>query len=274
MQTIQSKTILFVTGAFVSHHCWDEWRTYFESKGYTTYAPPWPYKDAPAAELRRRHPDGPLATLRLTELVDHYADFARMLPEKPIIIGHSLGGLVTQILINRDLGAAATALHTVPPQGVFPYEFSFLKSTWKALGLFTSTKKTYLMSFKDWQYAFTNGMSLVDQKASYEKIAVPESKTVTRDGLTDAAHVDFDKPHAPLLIIAGSADHTMPAHLSQRIFNRYNKKNGSITEYKEFAGINHYVLGLPTWKNQANYILEWIGKLSVDQRMMEYIHVV
>ncbi|MDO1449702.1 alpha/beta hydrolase [Rhodocytophaga aerolata] len=271
MQTIQSKTILFVTGAFVSNNCWDEWKPYFESKGYTTYAPPWPYKDAPAAELRRRHPNGPLATLRLKQLVDHYAKFAKMLPEKPIIIGHSLGGLITQILINRDLGAAGAVLHPVPPQGVFPYEFSFLKAGWKALGLFTSTKKTYLMSLADWQYAFTNGMSLADQKASYEKITVPESKMVARDGLTNAAYVDFDKPHAPLLIIAGSADHIMPAHLSRRIFNRYNKQNGSVIEYKEYPGINHYVLGLPTWKTQANYILDWIAKLSIDQPLKEYI---
>ncbi|WP_229208424.1 alpha/beta fold hydrolase [Dyadobacter psychrophilus] len=94
----------------------------------------------------------------MQEVIDSYADFIQKLPEKPIIIGHSLGGLMTQVLINRGLGVAGAAIHSVPPQGVFPYEFSFLKAGWKALGLFTSLKKTYLMSLSDWQYALTNGM--------------------------------------------------------------------------------------------------------------------
>ncbi|WP_229214369.1 esterase/lipase family protein [Dyadobacter flavalbus] len=142
MKSSSTKTIVFVTGAFVSNSGWDSWRTYFESKGYTTYAPPWPYKDASAAELRDRQPhDTQLALLTLDELVNSYADFVKSLPEKPIIIGHSLGGLITQILLNRDLAAAAVAIHSVPPQGIIPYEFSFLRAGWKALGFFYTCQK-------------------------------------------------------------------------------------------------------------------------------------
>jgi len=262
MKSSNSKTILFVTGAFVHHSGWDEWKTYFESKGYKTVAPPWPFKDAPtAADLRNRQPnDTNLAALTLTELVDHYIDIAKSLPEKPIAIGHSLGGLITQILVNRDVVVAGAAIHPVPPQGVIPYEFSFLKAGWKALGLFTSLKKTYLMSLPDWQYAFTNGMSLADQKASWEANTIPESKTVARGGLTSAAKVDFDKPHPPLLITSGSEDNILPASLNIRNFKAYNKNNGSVIEYKEFKGRNHYVLGQPTWKEDADYILEWLDK--------------
>ena len=116
MKTIQSKTILFITGAFVSHHCWDDWRTFFEGKGFKTFAPSWPHKDGTAKELRYRQPnDVALATLTTTELIDHHADFARKLPEKPIIIGHSFGGLITQVLINRGLGAAGVLVHSAPP---------------------------------------------------------------------------------------------------------------------------------------------------------------
>ena len=127
MKTIHSKTILFITGAFVSHTCWDEWREYFEGKGYKTHAPPWPHKNATTQELRDRQPnDVALARLTTVELIDHYANYAKSLPEKPILIGHSFGGLITQVLINRDLGAAGVAIHSAPPKGVFPYEFSFL----------------------------------------------------------------------------------------------------------------------------------------------------
>ncbi|SEI53429.1 Alpha/beta hydrolase family protein [Dyadobacter sp. SG02] len=255
---MKTNTVLFVTGAFVTHHCWDEWRGYFENRGYTTVAPAWPFKDATAAELRARQPhDTDLAHLTLAELVDHYADIAKSFPEKPIIVGHSLGGLITQILLNRDLAAAAVAIHSVPPQGIIPYEFSFLKSTWGALGLFTSLDETYLMPFDTWQYAFVNEMPLEEQQKAYDLFTAPESKRVARGGLTSAAAVDFDKPHAPLLLTSGSLDNIIPAHLNNRNFERY-KKNGSVLEYKEFPGRNHHVLAQAGWEADADYVLDWI----------------
>ncbi len=259
MKTITSRTIVFVTGAFVTHLGWKPWQEFFESKGYKTLAPPWPHKDGTVAELRKRQPnDTDLAFLTLSEVIDNYAKIIKGLPEKPIVIGHSLGGLMTQIIVNRDLPAAGIAIHPVPPLGVFPYEFSFLKAGWKSLGLFTPTKKTYLMSFKDWQYAFVNGMSLEDQRAAYEANTIPESKTVARGGLSGAAKVDFDKAHPPLLIMAGGNDNIIPAHLNRRNFKRYKQRPDSVLEYKEFPSPNHFVVGLPTWKENAEYILKWI----------------
>ncbi|HEY9047660.1 MAG TPA: alpha/beta fold hydrolase [Ohtaekwangia sp.] len=257
---IQTKNVVFVTGAFVTNLGWNPWIEYFQSKGYTCVAPPWPFKDAPPDVLRKRQPnDIDLATLTLSEVVDHYAGIVKSFPEKPIVIGHSLGGLMTQIIVNRDLAAAGVAIHSVPPLGVFPYEFSFLKAGWKALGLFTSLKKTYLMSFKDWQYAFVNEMPLEEQLEAYEQNTIPESKTVARGGLTSAAKVDFDKPHVPLLLTSGDLDTIIPAHLNLRNYKRY-KKNGSVLDYKEFKGRNHYVVGQSTWKEDADYILEWLAK--------------
>lgn len=261
MKTINSNTVVFIHGAFVHYSTWDEWRAYFESKGYKTLAPPWPHKEAPPEVLRSRQPDADIASLRLAQVIDHYAGIIKKLPEKPILVGHSLGGLITQVLVNRGLAAAGIAIHPVPPQGVIPYEFSFLRAGWKSLGLFTSARKSYLMSFRDWQYAFTNGMPLAGQKEAYESAVVPESKLVARDGLTSAARVDFNKPHAPLLFMSGTADHIMPATLTYRIYKRYLKKgngNGSVTEYKEYKGKNHYVVGLPGWKENADYILGWV----------------
>lgn len=258
MTTTNPKNVVFVTGAFVTNSCWDEWKAYFESKGYSTVAPAWPFKDGTAAELRARQPhDTDLAHLTLKEVIDHYTAIVQSYPEKPIVIGHSLGGLITQIIVNRDLAAAGVAIHSVPPLGVFPYEFSFLKAGWKALGLFTSLEETYLMSLEDWQYAFVNGMPLEEQEASYEAFTIPESKTVARDGLSSAAKVDFEKPHAPLLLTSGDLDHIIPAHLNLRNFRAYEGSH-SILDYKMFIGRNHFVLGQPTWKEDADYILDWI----------------
>jgi pimeloyl-ACP methyl ester carboxylesterase len=266
MQTIKSKTIVFITGAFVNNSCWDEWRAYFESKGYKTIAPPWPFKDASTDELRARHPhhDIELARLTLKELVDYYQNIITSLPEKPIVMGHSYGGMLTQIMVNRDITAAGVAIHSIPPQGVLPYEFSFLKAGWKSLGAFTSLDETYMMSFEDWQYAFVNGMALEDQKKAYEKYTIPESKTVARGALTDVAKVDYKKEHAPLLFTAGDTDHITPAHLNNRNFNAY-KKNDSVLDYKLFTNRNHFVLGLPTWKEDADFILNWLNTVPTQK---------
>lgn len=262
MSSITTKNVLFVTGAFVTHHSWDEWVAYFNGKGYNAINPPWPHKDGTVTELRNRQPnDVALATLTLSQLIDHYANIAKSFSEKPIIIGHSLGGLITQVLLNRDLAAAAVTLHSVPTLGVFPYEYSFLKAGWRSLGLFTSVKKTYLMSFKTWQYAFVNGMSLTDQQHAYDISTIPESKTVARGGLTKAAAVDYNKPHAPYLMTAGSNDHIIPPHLNYRNYKRYKKDNGSILDYKEFPGRNHYVVNQPTWKENADYVIDWLRRL-------------
>lgn len=258
MRKVTATCIVFITGAFVSNSCWDEWRAYFEMNGYKTIAPPWPFKNGTAAELRSRQPeDTDLAALTLSELIDYYVSIIRHMSEKPIVIGHSLGGLITQVIVNRDLAAAGVAIHSVPPLGVFPYEYSFVKAGWKALGLFTSLKKTYLMSFKDWQYAFVNEMQLEDQNIAYHKFTIPESKIVARGGLGAAARVNFRKEHAPLLFTSGSIDNIIPAHLNYRNYKKY-AKNNSVVAYKEFPGRNHFVLGQPGWKNDAAYILKWL----------------
>ncbi|WP_295123542.1 alpha/beta hydrolase [uncultured Chitinophaga sp.] len=261
MSGIRSKTILFVTGAFVSHYCWNDWAAFFESNGYKTVLPSWPAKEGEPAALRASQPNKAIAELRLAQVIDHYANIARNLPEKPIIIGHSLGGLITQVLVNRGLSAGAIAIHSVPPQGILPYELNFLKSNTKALGYFTSIDEAYLRSFPSFQFAFTNGMPLAEQQAAYDALCIPESKRVVRDGLTSAAAVDFSKPHPPLLFLAGTEDHCIPPTLNERTFKKYKKNDtpGSVTEFV-LKQRNHFVLGLPTWKEDAGYVLDWIKK--------------
>jgi pimeloyl-ACP methyl ester carboxylesterase len=269
METNQTKTILFITGAFVGNNCWDAWRSFFEEKGFTTSAPPWPFKDASVPELRARHPhhDQELARLTIEDLLAHYEHIIRSLPEKPILIGHSYGGLMTQIFINRGLAAAGIAIHSVPPLGVFPYEFTFLKAGWKALGVFTDLDETYMMSFEDWQYAFVNGMPQDAQQAAYDTYTIPESKTVSRGALSAAAKVDFKKPHVPLLLTAGDTDHIIPAHLNHRNHRAYETP-GSVTDYKVFPGRNHFVLGQSAWKEDADFIFNWI-KNNVKNKVAE-----
>ncbi|TCC88530.1 alpha/beta hydrolase [Pedobacter frigiditerrae] len=257
MKIVKPKTIVLITGAFVSYAGWEEWKTFFEENGYTVIVPSGPHKEAPAPVLRQRHPDAAIASLTMAQLLDYYQNIITQLPEKPILIGHSLGGLVTQLLVQRGLATMGVCYHSVAPAGVLSFAWSFLKSVTPALGIFSSTKKTYLMSFKHWQYTFTNGMSLADQQDSYNKSVIPESRNLMRDGLRSISKVDFNRPHVPLLFVSGDIDHIMPASLNLTNFKKYKHKN-SVTEYKEFKGRNHYAMSQPTWKEDINFILNWI----------------
>ncbi len=256
----QPNTIVFITGAFLHHSCWNNWRAFFESQGYTTIAPPWPYKDTSPEVLRNSHPNAEIASNRLSKLTDYYYDIVSQLPGNPILIGHSLGGLIVQLLLQRGVGFCGVAIHPVPPKGIFTFKLSFFKAGWGALGLFTSVKKSYLVSFQSWKYAFTNGMDCETQKELYYQYAIPESKLIVRDTLTSAAKINFENPHPPLLITSGTADHSIPASLNYANFKKYRRSN-SVTDYKEFTGRNHFVLAQPTWKEDADYILNWITKL-------------
>ncbi|MCF0054759.1 alpha/beta hydrolase [Dyadobacter sp. CY356] len=253
-------TVLFVTGAFVSNACWDDWKQFFEKQGYRTLAPPWPNKDAAAEELRNRQPNPAIAGNRLAELIEYFAEIAANLPEKPILIGHSIGGLITQLLLQRNLGRAGIAIHSVPPQGIITFKLSFLLAGWGPLGFFTPVGESFMMSFKQWQYAFTNGLPIEVQKEGYYKLAIPESKQIVRDTITSVAKVDFKKPHSPLLLISGTADHTIPDSLNYDNYRKY-KSGGSITDYKKFPGRTHYVLGQEGWKEVAYYISDWLQEV-------------
>ncbi|MGC4038486.1 MAG: alpha/beta hydrolase [Chitinophagaceae bacterium] len=264
------KNILFITGCFVGNNCWDEWQTYFQNKGYSTSAPPWPHKIGSPAQQRLLHPDkNPgLTRLTLSDLVDHFEHIAKSFDEKPIAIGHSMGGLITQILVNRGAVAAGVAIHSVQPAGIFPYEFPLFKLGWKFLGIFSSLRKTYLMTFKDWQYAFTNGMSLEEQQRAYGQFVIPESKRVNLGGLGSAAKIDFKRAHAPLLITSGTTDNIIPAHLNWRNSKKYKQRNDSIVTYKEFPGRTHFVLGQQTWQEDAAFIVDWLSNQFNDVSLL------
>lgn len=252
-----SKTIVFIHGLFVTNTCWDEWIKYYEAKGYKCYAPAWPLKNDSPKNLRKNIAECTIETLRLETILKFYEDTISKIGGKPILIGHSLGGTLVQLLINKGYGAAGVCIHSGPPKGLISFKYSFLKS---AFPLLTATKKKpYLMSFKQWQYSFTNGMTLEQQKNTYEEFLSPESAHVFLDAVSNIAKVDFAKPHAPLLFTSGSIDHIIPASLNKKNVKKYKDKN-SIVDFHVFESRNHFVLGADGWQQVAEYIENWIAK--------------
>ena len=258
MKNAAQKNILFITGAFVGNNCWDAWQTYFASQGYKTIAPPWPHKSGTAEDLRNSHPNAEIASNDLASLTAYFSNIAAQLSGETILIGHSIGGLIVQLLLHKGIGSAGVAIHSVPPRGILTFKPSFLRAGWKALGFFTSLKTSYLISFETWRYGFVNGMGYEVQKDTYYRYAIPESKRVVRDTLSSAASIDFSQPHPPLLLIAGDEDHSIPASLNYKNYKKYDPDKGMVG-FKKFSGTNHFILVHPGWKEVANYIIHWLN---------------
>jgi pimeloyl-ACP methyl ester carboxylesterase len=255
-----TKTVVFIHGMYMTPLCWEQWTERFQAKGYRTLAPAWPGRDRSVKELQT--PDSKLGKLNLTDILDHLTKQIQSLDEKPILIGHSMGGLSAQILHNRGLASAAIAIDSAPPAGVFTTEFSFLKSNWAHITPFANPNSPVFMTFERFQYAFVNGMSMDEQRAAFEKYVVPESRAIPRQSVSSVASIDFKKEHAPLLLIAGGDDHIIPAALCKINYEKY-KAGPSTTDFKEFAGRNHFLLGQKNWEEIADYCMDWISKKGI-----------
>lgn len=252
---MSAKTVVFIHGMYMTPLCWEDWEKRFQAKGYTTLAPAWPGRQRSVQELQT--PDTELGKLTLSDILEHVGSVIQAAGEKPILIGHSMGGLVAQLLHNRGLASATIAIDSAPPTGVFTTAFSFLKANWPHVTPFANPNSPVVMSFERFQYAFVNGMREDAQRAAFERYVVPESRRVPRQSLF-GAKVDFKKEQTPLLLIAGGSDHIIPAVLTRTNYKKY-AANSSVTHFKEFSERNHFLLGQENWEEIADFCLEWIA---------------
>lgn len=255
---MQTKTIVLIHGLFVNNTSWKEWKSYFESKGYTVHTPANPGHDGDPKALRdQTHPE--LTRTRFKDVVMNIVKLIDSLPEKPIVIGHSLAGLVVQKLVEMDKAVAGVSIDGAPPKNVFA-PFSTIKIVFPVVNFLKGNSR--FLGSKDWYHrAFFNNYSKEESDQLFETIAVPESRTVARDTLlTSFAKVDFKKPHQPLLFIGGDRDNIFHSTFTKKIAGSYKDKN-SIVDYKEFKGRSHFLAGEKGWEEIADYVLAWIQKL-------------
>jgi pimeloyl-ACP methyl ester carboxylesterase len=256
-----TKTVVFVHGMYMTPLCSEGWVSHFERKGYRCFAPAWPGRDKPVEALRKAHPDPQLAKVTLRDVVERFSDFIRGLDEKPIVIGHSMGGLTTQILLERGLTAEAVAINSAAPQGVFTVSWPYVKSNLPHINPFVSKDKPIEMTFERFQYTFVNGLPLEEQRAAFDRYVVPESRRVPAQSITSFPKVDFKKPGAPLLMIAGLSDHIIPASLVRANYRRYQRPS-SVTELQEFPLRAHFIIGQTGWEEVAEYALAWLERVG------------
>jgi alpha-beta hydrolase superfamily lysophospholipase len=254
-------TIVLIHGLWLTPLSWEHWIDRFTGRGFKVIAPSWPGMEAGVEDLRR-NPDK-VAGLDVTQIADHYDAIVRKMDRPPIIMGHSFGGLFTQILLDRGLGAAGVAIDSAPVKGVLILPFSEFKVGWPALRNPANRNKAQLPTAVEFQYAFGNLLSEEESKAVYDRYAVPGPDHV----LFQASLANFN-PHAatavnfhndtraPLLLIAGGKDHVVPASVTRANYNLY-RKSKAVTELKEYPDRSHYTVGQPGWEEVADYALTW-----------------
>jgi pimeloyl-ACP methyl ester carboxylesterase len=255
---IGSKSIVFIHGLFMNPSVWDGWIKFFKAKGYKCYAPAYPYHEGDPAVLRTNFNPN-LGNLTFGQVTKNLSDFIEKLSEKPILIGHSMGGLAVQKLIEMDMGIMGVCIDPAPPKGIFSFKWSFLKANLPTINPLKGNS-VCLPGVKWFHYAFCNTMTLEQTAIEYNKFVVPESRNIARSSTKNEGRIDFKKPHNPLLIIAGKKDNIVPVSLIKKNFKAYKDKN-SKTDFKEYAGRTHYICGQQNWEEVAAFIDEWISKV-------------
>ncbi len=259
-----SQTIVFIHGAWVTPACWQPFRDYFTERGYACIAPAWPGKDRPIEAIR--DDPSPLEGLGIGEIVDHYDRIIRAMPEPPILVGHSFGGLFVQILLHRGLGSCGVAIDPAPPRGVLAFEPSAFRALASVLLTWRGWRKVVRWSYKNFRYAFVHTLPEAEARAAFDAHVTPETGRVFfQGGLSvfarhSPATVDFrNGTRAPLLIVAGSDDRIVPASLVRRNYRKYGK-SPAVTDFREFPGRTHWIIAQRGWQEVAGFVGDWIGE--------------
>ena len=264
-------TVVLIHGLWLTALSWERWAERYAARGFRVVARSWPGMEGDIEELRRD--PSAIASLGVTDVVEHYERIIREVERPPIIVGHSFGGLVAQILLDRGLGAAGVAISPAPVKGIFLLPFSTLKAAFPALKNPFDTYRAVPLTLEQFHYGFTNHLTEEESAPIYGRYAVPGPNHV----LFQASFANFN-PHAatmvdfhnddraPLLIVGAGRDHTVPASVAKANYNLY-RKSTAVTEYKEYPERTHWTINQDGWEGVADFALDWaLTNAAADAR--------
>ena len=261
------KTIIFIHGMFQNPKSWEGWMAYFNNKGYRCIAPAWPYHEGEPAGLRN-DPEPELGNLRLQTIIDEFERIASK-TEEAILVGHSVGGLIAQVLINKGFGKAGICIDSVAPNRMLSFDWDFFRNSMTITNPLKGDEPI-CQTPESFFETFCSPMSEADSKKAFEAFATHDSRNVLRDCLGEAGEVEVDKAHAPLLFIGGEEDRIIPADLSEKNAKAYTDED-SITHFKSFPGRGHFICGQDGWEEVAGYVHEWLRhELIAKYKELEY----
>ena len=255
-------TVVLVHGLWMTPRSWEHWVEYYEGKGFKVLTPGYPGFDI-EVEALRENPDV-IAKLGVRETVDHLASVIETVETPPIIMGHSFGGTLTQLLLARGLGCAGVVIDSAPTEGVRVSPVSQARSLFPALKNPANRHKAVGFTPEEFHYAFTNTLTEEESRRVWDRYHIPApGNWIWAYGLIanfkpghQETWVDYSADRAPLLFIGGEKDHIMPPSVNKSNAKHY-QKSPALTEYHEFEGRDHWTCAAPGWEAVADHALEW-----------------
>ncbi len=244
---------------------WNTWAERFRAQGHEVIIPGWPGIDDRSVEDIRRDPSA-LKGIGLKQIADNYERIIRALPVKPIIMGHSFGGVLTQMLADRGLGSAYVGVAPGQTAGVTALPLSTLWTGTPILSNPFGRSGAKPLSKRHFHFTFGNDLSRPASDALWEEYAVNSYNRVFFEGVTSVlnekggvTHVDYARAdRAPLLVITGEIDHVVPPAIGRAIVKKYRSSGSpAVVEYKQYAGRTHRLVSQDGWEEIADYALTW-----------------
>lgn len=255
-------TIMLIHGLWLTPRSWEGWIDRYQKAGYKVLAPSWPGLEGEVEAIRKD--PSPLKGLKLKTVVDHYDRIIRKLDSQPILMGHSFGGLIVQMLVDRGLGAAGVVLDSAQPAAVPVLPLSTIWATLTVLGNPLTFNAAVGLSPGKFHYAFTNELSAADSKKVYDRYSIPGSGRILWDAALSLLNpnapskVNYgNTTRAPLLFIAGGRDHLVPPAINKANVRKYVRNSTAVTDYREFYERTHHTVGQKGWEEVADYALQW-----------------
>jgi non-heme chloroperoxidase len=256
--------VVFIHGLWLLPSSWNRWASVFEEAGFTALTPGWPDDPETVAEANA-YPDV-FAHKTVGQVADHYEEVIRRLTSKPAVIGHSFGGLLTQIVAGRGLAAASVAIDPAPFRGVLPLPISALKASRPVLGNPANRNRAVPLTYDQFRFAFANAVGEDEARDLFQTFAVPASGAPLFQAATanlnpwTEAKVDTRNPdRGPLLIISGEKDNTVPWSIANASYKR-QQRNDNPTEIVEMPNRGHALVVDSGWREVADTALAFVQR--------------
>ncbi|MGE0544459.1 MAG: alpha/beta hydrolase [Dehalococcoidia bacterium] len=262
-------TIVLIHGLWMTPRSWEHWVDHYTNRGYRVLTPAYPGLEVEVEAIRAD--PSPLEALTIPAVVEHLEDVICALDRAPIIMGHSFGGALTQILLDRGHGAAGVAINSAPSEGIRVTPPSQIRALFPVLRNPLNRHRPVGFTPEQFHYAFTNTISAEESAKVFDRYYIPApGRFVWEPVLANFTpghqdtYVDFKNDNrAPLLFIAGGEDNIMPASVNESNVKHY-RRSKAITAYYEFPGRSHYTAGEPGWEKVADLALAWATNPVAD----------